>query len=387
MVRRGSRREEILDAAAHLFARRGFDGVSLADLADTVGVTAPALYRHFSDKEAILTSLIEATAQRMVGIAEARQDDPDALASCVAAYTAEALDRPDPALTYLRERHRLRGDAAAGRVALERALLDLLVRPYSRAYPKLDGTDMLHRVIGALGALRGCAERGVRIPRPAADEFVAGGVLALLAAPAASAPVRPATRSPGWTPEQSPRERILGAALPLFRERGFAGVGFGEIGEVAGVGATNVGRYFDSKEQILVDAYDRAGAKVEVGLDEAIGTAADAKDALDRMLESYCRLAFDSVDLVVVVSDNRGALPSEERPRLRRRDRRVMALWRAVVAEVRPDLRPTEVDTAVAAVLPIINMFPQQLHGSVPAPESVITLVRAFVLGVKPQRR
>lgn len=156
---------------------------------------------------------------------------------------------------------------------------------------------------------------------------------------------------------------------------------------MAGVGATNVGRYFDSKEQILVDAYDRAGAKVEVGLDEAIGTAADAKDALDRMLESYCRIAFDSVDLVVVVSDNRGALPSEERPRLRRRDRRVMALWRAVVAEVRPDLRPTEVDTAVAAVLPIINMFPQQLHGSVPAPESVITLVRAFVLGVKPQRR
>ncbi|MBX7068639.1 MAG: hypothetical protein K1X38_04570 [Microthrixaceae bacterium] len=28
----------------------------------------------------------------------------------------------------------------------------------------------------------------------------------------------------------------------MFRERGFAGVGFGEIGEVAGVGATNVGR-------------------------------------------------------------------------------------------------------------------------------------------------
>lgn len=58
------------------------------------------------------------------------------------------------------------------------------------------------RTIGALG---GCAERGVRIPRPAADEFVAGGVLALLAAPGVSAPVRPATLSSGWAPEQSPR--------------------------------------------------------------------------------------------------------------------------------------------------------------------------------------
>ncbi len=124
-----------------------------------------------------------------------------------------------------------------------------------------------------------------------------------------------------------------------------------------------------------------------MGLDDAIRAAADAGDALEGMVGSYCRIAFDSADLVVVVSDNRGALPSREPPRLRRRDRRVIALWRSVVSEVRPHLRRSEVDAVVTAVLPMINMFLQQPHGALPAPDAVTPLVRAFVVGAKPGTR
>ncbi|HET7735778.1 MAG TPA: helix-turn-helix domain-containing protein, partial [Nocardioidaceae bacterium] len=56
--RPANRRELVLDAASHLFARRGFHGVSVADIGEAVGVTAPALYRHFANKDAILVSIV-----------------------------------------------------------------------------------------------------------------------------------------------------------------------------------------------------------------------------------------------------------------------------------------------------------------------------------------
>jgi AcrR family transcriptional regulator len=58
-----SRREQILAVAAELFAQRGFHGVSIADLGAAVGVSGPALYRHFPGKEALL-------AEMLVGISE-----------------------------------------------------------------------------------------------------------------------------------------------------------------------------------------------------------------------------------------------------------------------------------------------------------------------------
>lgn len=41
------RRRALLDAAARLFAERGFDRVSIEDLGSAAGVSGPAVYRHF----------------------------------------------------------------------------------------------------------------------------------------------------------------------------------------------------------------------------------------------------------------------------------------------------------------------------------------------------
>ncbi len=41
-----------------LFAEKGFDGVSMRDIARAVGVKAPALYNHFSDKQALYLAVV-----------------------------------------------------------------------------------------------------------------------------------------------------------------------------------------------------------------------------------------------------------------------------------------------------------------------------------------
>ena len=55
----------LLAAAARLFARRGFDGVSLEDLGSAAGVSGPAVYRHFPGKQAVLAALLVEVSQRL----------------------------------------------------------------------------------------------------------------------------------------------------------------------------------------------------------------------------------------------------------------------------------------------------------------------------------
>ena len=65
-ARRGLRREEILAAAAELFARRGFHGVSIDDIGEAVGMSGPGLYRHFPGKEAVLAEMLLDISQRLL---------------------------------------------------------------------------------------------------------------------------------------------------------------------------------------------------------------------------------------------------------------------------------------------------------------------------------
>jgi TetR/AcrR family transcriptional regulator len=57
------RREEILDEATRLFAERGYEGTSMADLAEEVGLRKASLFHHFASKEvlyaAVLARLVE----------------------------------------------------------------------------------------------------------------------------------------------------------------------------------------------------------------------------------------------------------------------------------------------------------------------------------------
>lgn len=53
-----SRREELLQIAAELFAARGFTGVTVGDIGAAAGVSGPALYHHFDSKEAVLGEML-----------------------------------------------------------------------------------------------------------------------------------------------------------------------------------------------------------------------------------------------------------------------------------------------------------------------------------------
>ncbi len=118
--RPGYDRAQALDAAVTVFNEQGYDGTSIAALAERMGVTKSALYHHFESKEAILAAGL--------GVA---LDGLDNVIAAAEAAPGSALDRLTHAITgavrlLVREKAsvtlllRVRGNSATERAALER---------------------------------------------------------------------------------------------------------------------------------------------------------------------------------------------------------------------------------------------------------------------------
>ena len=69
------RKNEILDAAAELFAAKGYDETSTGDILDRVGIARGTLYYHFKSKEDILDALIERINAALIAGAKAAAED------------------------------------------------------------------------------------------------------------------------------------------------------------------------------------------------------------------------------------------------------------------------------------------------------------------------
>ncbi len=103
-----ARREQILAAATTHFARRGYQGTDLQELADELGVGKGTLYRHFGSKE----GLFLAAADRAIGglfayVAEASaavSDGLERIARAIRAYLAYFDAHPEAVELLILER-------------------------------------------------------------------------------------------------------------------------------------------------------------------------------------------------------------------------------------------------------------------------------------------
>jgi AcrR family transcriptional regulator len=73
------RREQLLDVGRRLFAEKGFEAVSVEEIASRAGVSKPVVYEHFGGKEGLYAVLVDREMTYLLAaIAEALSDDEGA---------------------------------------------------------------------------------------------------------------------------------------------------------------------------------------------------------------------------------------------------------------------------------------------------------------------
>lgn len=105
------RQSEILDAAAKVFAERGYYGASTQDIADVLGIRQASLYYYFSSKEIALELVclkgVEGFFEAAADVAAREISAAEKVHGLVEAHLAPLMDRADYVKTFLNERQYL----------------------------------------------------------------------------------------------------------------------------------------------------------------------------------------------------------------------------------------------------------------------------------------
>jgi AcrR family transcriptional regulator len=154
---KAERRDALLSSAAQLFATRGFDGVSIEDLGSSVGVSGPAVYRHFPSKQAVLAALLVGVSEGLLtggrAVVSASEDDPSALAALVRFHVDFALREPDVIRVQDRDLAALSSDDRAAVRDLQRRYVELWVDVLRRLSPSTERAELRLRAQATFGLM------------------------------------------------------------------------------------------------------------------------------------------------------------------------------------------------------------------------------------------
>jgi AcrR family transcriptional regulator len=174
-----SRREQILQAAARLFAERGARSVGVDDVGAAVGVTGPAIYRHFTSKDAMLAEMLLRISERLLAggssrVSDAGDDPRDQLRALIAFQVDFALG--NPALITVQDRDLgslTEADSAQVR-RLQRRYVEIWVGVLARLHPGADPEACRARAHAVFGLINSTPHSAGRLDRAAMAALLAG---------------------------------------------------------------------------------------------------------------------------------------------------------------------------------------------------------------------
>ena len=156
---KSDRRSKLLAAAEAQMAERGFLAVRLEDIGAAAGVSGPAIYRHFPNKEALLVELLVGISTRLLAgartVVARAPDAAAALDGLVDFHLDFALDEPD--LIRIQDRDLANLPAAAQRQVrrAQRRYVETWVavlRSLDPARAESDARVMAHAAFGLLNS-------------------------------------------------------------------------------------------------------------------------------------------------------------------------------------------------------------------------------------------
>ncbi|MDQ1517346.1 MAG: hypothetical protein QOE80_3176 [Actinomycetota bacterium] len=167
------RRLELINAAARLFASRSYYAVTVDDIGEALGLSGPALYRHFPSKEALLVAVfdqvIEEQRERLLETLAEATEPAAALESMIRSHVEFAVEQRENMAVWRQEFHHL-PEADSWRLRrAQRLYVEEWVHIVHELRPELNDASVRALVHGVLGLLQspsdfqsGLADDGVK---------------------------------------------------------------------------------------------------------------------------------------------------------------------------------------------------------------------------------
>lgn len=168
---KAERRSALLHAAAGLFAERGFERVSLEDLGSAVGISGPAVYRHFASKQAVLAALLIDVSRELVAGADVVVASPADAASqlleLIAFHVEFALSNADVITVQDRDLDSLAANDRATVRSLQREYIQAWVGVLASIHPTVPVGELRIRARATFGLINSTPHSARTSPRPA----------------------------------------------------------------------------------------------------------------------------------------------------------------------------------------------------------------------------
>ncbi|MCT2584618.1 TetR/AcrR family transcriptional regulator [Actinophytocola gossypii] len=279
------RKQQILVAARDLFVEHGYPNVAMTAVAEKVGITAGALYRHFDTKAALLESVMVDNFAWL--------DEPLSATSfgeAVDDVLARVIDRPYLSDLWIHELRYLPDAQARTLRRRMRRWHRELVPPLRQERPGLDEGQGELLTWACLSLMSCVGRRAIRAPRSVRLPVVRAGIHALTRVELPPTGAETVATQTGVLPV-SRRERLLLAAIEQFGRNGYHDTSMASIGAAADVTGPNLYGYFASKADLLQAVYERGTHALWLSLDEALMTAASPSEALTAVVRSFVGIA------------------------------------------------------------------------------------------------
>jgi AcrR family transcriptional regulator len=175
---KADRQSAILHEAARLFAERGFSGVSLEELGAAVGVSGPAVYRHFANKQALLGAILVRVSERLLSggqeVIAARDSPADRLEALIRFHVDFALADADVIRVQDRDLASLSDDDRSTVRRLQRAYVELWITVLAQIHPERSESELRVRAHACFGLINSTPHSVRRVRASPADSTVRG---------------------------------------------------------------------------------------------------------------------------------------------------------------------------------------------------------------------
>jgi AcrR family transcriptional regulator len=346
------RKAQVERAAAAAFSSHGYHAVSMEAIAAKVGISAPALYRHYPSKYDLFRNSVLDLGQQLDD-ATAFIDSATPLAHVLHALVDVTLANRESGGLYRWEARYLQpGDRAVLANQL-RTVNHRIQLPLSVYRPELSSSDQWMLSTGVLSVIGSIVDHRVRMPDDDIRSLLLNAGTAVLAAELPSSD-EPSPLQPRLFSDSGPYEALLHAAMMLFYDKGYRETRIEQIASAVGIPASGVYRYFSGKSEILATAMRRAADRVSGELSMALGADTEPRIVLGSVVEAYVAISFANPELASVYYAERVNLPPADQVLLRNVQRSTIDSWVRLLTSARPSVSSTQVRFLVHAAMALV---------------------------------